>query len=131
MSPQLAFLSFPAQDEPPAKKSRVNPQVYMDIKIGNKPAGRLRILLRSDVVPMTAGEEKAQPPLPVPPGVAQLSPPSPLPPHREFPLPLHPRERIWLQRQQLPPRHPPVHVPGRRLHQPQRHRRQIHLREEV
>uniref|UniRef100_A0A8C9MWB8 Peptidyl-prolyl cis-trans isomerase n=1 Tax=Serinus canaria TaxID=9135 RepID=A0A8C9MWB8_SERCA len=35
-------------------KSRVNPQVYMDIKIGNKPAGRLRILLRSDVVPMTA-----------------------------------------------------------------------------
>uniref|UniRef100_A0A8C9MWE5 Peptidyl-prolyl cis-trans isomerase n=1 Tax=Serinus canaria TaxID=9135 RepID=A0A8C9MWE5_SERCA len=54
MSPQLAFLSFPAQDEPPAKKSRVNPQVYMDIKIGNKPAGRLRILLRSDVVPMTA-----------------------------------------------------------------------------
>uniref|UniRef100_A0A663N955 Peptidyl-prolyl cis-trans isomerase n=1 Tax=Athene cunicularia TaxID=194338 RepID=A0A663N955_ATHCN len=38
---------------PPAKKSRVNPQVYMDIKIGNKPAGRLQILLRSDVVPMT------------------------------------------------------------------------------
>uniref|UniRef100_A0A8D2NDT6 Peptidyl-prolyl cis-trans isomerase n=1 Tax=Zonotrichia albicollis TaxID=44394 RepID=A0A8D2NDT6_ZONAL len=53
-SPQAAFLSFPAQEEPPAKKSRVNPQVYMDIKIGNKPAGRLRILLRSDVVPMTA-----------------------------------------------------------------------------
>ncbi|NXT22482.1 PPIE isomerase, partial [Syrrhaptes paradoxus] len=41
------------EGEPPAKKSRVNPQVYMDIKIGNKPAGRLRILLRSDVVPMT------------------------------------------------------------------------------
>uniref|UniRef100_A0A8C5I2L8 Peptidyl-prolyl cis-trans isomerase E n=1 Tax=Gouania willdenowi TaxID=441366 RepID=A0A8C5I2L8_GOUWI len=33
---------------------RVNPQVYMDIKIGNKPAGRLRFLLRADVVPMTA-----------------------------------------------------------------------------
>ncbi|NXQ43972.1 PPIE isomerase, partial [Catharus fuscescens] len=42
------------EDEPPAKKCRVNPQVYMEIKIGNKPAGRLRILLRSDVVPMTA-----------------------------------------------------------------------------
>lgn len=28
----------------------------MDIKIGNKPAGRLKILLRSDVVPMTVGE---------------------------------------------------------------------------
>ncbi|NWQ95657.1 PPIE isomerase, partial [Burhinus bistriatus] len=41
------------EGEPPAKKSRVNPQVYMDIKIGNKPAGRLQILLRSDVVPMT------------------------------------------------------------------------------
>ncbi|NXP61187.1 PPIE isomerase, partial [Chloropsis cyanopogon] len=52
------------EDEPPAKKSRVNPQVYMDIKIGNKPAGRLRILLRSDVVPMTAGEDEAQPPSP-------------------------------------------------------------------
>ncbi|NWX11613.1 PPIE isomerase, partial [Aegotheles bennettii] len=46
------------EGEPPAKKSRVNPQVYMDIKIGNKPAGRLQILLRSDVVPMTVGEEK-------------------------------------------------------------------------
>ncbi|NXE04323.1 PPIE isomerase, partial [Lophotis ruficrista] len=45
------------EGEPPAKKSRVNPQVYMDIKIGNKPAGRLQILLRSDVVPMTVGEE--------------------------------------------------------------------------
>uniref|UniRef100_A0A672V6F7 Peptidyl-prolyl cis-trans isomerase E n=1 Tax=Strigops habroptila TaxID=2489341 RepID=A0A672V6F7_STRHB len=42
------------EGEPPAKKSRVIPQVYMDIKIGNKPAGRLQILLRSDVVPMTA-----------------------------------------------------------------------------
>lgn len=43
------------QGEPPAKKGRVNPQVYMDIKIGNKPAGRLRFLLRADIVPMTAG----------------------------------------------------------------------------
>ncbi|NWS52773.1 PPIE isomerase, partial [Chunga burmeisteri] len=46
------------EGEPPAKKSRANPQVYMDIKIGNKPAGRLQILLRSDVVPMTVGEER-------------------------------------------------------------------------
>uniref|UniRef100_A0A8C2WUU5 Peptidyl-prolyl cis-trans isomerase n=1 Tax=Cyclopterus lumpus TaxID=8103 RepID=A0A8C2WUU5_CYCLU len=42
------------EDEPPAKKGRVNPQVYMDIKIGNKPAGKLRFLLRADIVPMTA-----------------------------------------------------------------------------
>uniref|UniRef100_A0A096N1K4 Peptidyl-prolyl cis-trans isomerase n=1 Tax=Papio anubis TaxID=9555 RepID=A0A096N1K4_PAPAN len=40
--------------EPAAKKARSNPQVYMDIKIGNKPAGRIQMLLRSDVVPMTA-----------------------------------------------------------------------------
>uniref|UniRef100_A0A671WAB0 Peptidyl-prolyl cis-trans isomerase n=1 Tax=Sparus aurata TaxID=8175 RepID=A0A671WAB0_SPAAU len=42
------------EGEPPAKKGRVNPQVYMDIKIGNKPAGRLRFVLRADIVPMTA-----------------------------------------------------------------------------
>uniref|UniRef100_A0A8C7XFR2 Peptidyl-prolyl cis-trans isomerase E n=1 Tax=Oryzias sinensis TaxID=183150 RepID=A0A8C7XFR2_9TELE len=42
------------EGEPQAKKSRVNPQVYMDIKIGNKAAGRLRFLLRADIVPMTA-----------------------------------------------------------------------------
>uniref|UniRef100_A0A673L5C1 Peptidyl-prolyl cis-trans isomerase n=1 Tax=Sinocyclocheilus rhinocerous TaxID=307959 RepID=A0A673L5C1_9TELE len=49
-------LSFcvPEQGEPPVKKGRNNPQVYMDIKIGNKPAGQLRFLLRADVVPMTA-----------------------------------------------------------------------------
>uniref|UniRef100_A0A4W5MQ31 Peptidyl-prolyl cis-trans isomerase n=1 Tax=Hucho hucho TaxID=62062 RepID=A0A4W5MQ31_9TELE len=40
--------------EPPAEKGRTNPQVYMDIKIGNKPAGRLRFMLRADIVPMTA-----------------------------------------------------------------------------
>ncbi|NXE93186.1 PPIE isomerase, partial [Menura novaehollandiae] len=70
------------EDEPPAKKSRVNPQVFMDIKIGNKPAGRLRILLRSDVVPMTAGEEKAQPPH-LPTHVWHSSQLSPFCPHAE------------------------------------------------
>ncbi|XP_040830215.1 peptidyl-prolyl cis-trans isomerase E isoform X5 [Ochotona curzoniae] len=37
--------------EPPKVESQ---EVYMDIKIGNKPAGRIQMLLRSDVVPMTA-----------------------------------------------------------------------------
>uniref|UniRef100_A0A8C8DG01 Peptidyl-prolyl cis-trans isomerase n=1 Tax=Oncorhynchus tshawytscha TaxID=74940 RepID=A0A8C8DG01_ONCTS len=45
--------STTADNEPPAKKGRTNPQVYMDIKIGNKPAGRLRFLLRADIAPMT------------------------------------------------------------------------------
>ncbi|XP_004402757.1 PREDICTED: peptidyl-prolyl cis-trans isomerase E-like [Odobenus rosmarus divergens] len=37
------------EGEPTAKKARSNPQVYMDIKIGNKPAGRIQMLLRSNV----------------------------------------------------------------------------------
>ena len=39
-----------------AKKPKANPQVYMDVKIGSKPAGRIVILLRADVVPVTAGK---------------------------------------------------------------------------
>ncbi|ELK24719.1 Peptidyl-prolyl cis-trans isomerase E [Myotis davidii] len=37
----------------PAKEALSNPQVSMDIKIGSKPASRIQILLRSDVVSMT------------------------------------------------------------------------------
>eukprot|EP00069_Balaena_mysticetus_P017123 bmy_02096T0 len=40
--------------EPAVKKAQLNPQVYMDIKVRNKPVGRIQMLLRSDVVPMTA-----------------------------------------------------------------------------
>ena len=35
-------------------KKRRNPQVYFDIKIGDKMMGRIIILLRADVVPKTA-----------------------------------------------------------------------------
>ncbi len=35
------------------KKAKGNPQVYLDIKIDNKPAGRITILLRDDVCPKT------------------------------------------------------------------------------
>ena len=36
--------------------SKPNPQVYMDIKIGNKAGGRIVMQLRADVVPKTAGK---------------------------------------------------------------------------
>ncbi|XP_071483757.1 peptidyl-prolyl cis-trans isomerase E-like [Diadema antillarum] len=39
--------------EPAPKKSRANPQVFFDIKIGSKPAGRITAQLRADVAPMT------------------------------------------------------------------------------
>nr|XP_033693528.1 peptidyl-prolyl cis-trans isomerase E-like isoform X4 [Tursiops truncatus] len=42
------------EGEPAVKKAQLNPQVYMDIKVRNKPAGRIQMLLRSDIVPMTA-----------------------------------------------------------------------------
>mmetsp|Transcript_18385 Transcript_18385/g.31308 ORF Transcript_18385/g.31308 Transcript_18385/m.31308 type:complete len:247 (+) Transcript_18385:102-842(+) len=50
---------------------------------------------------------------------------------RELPRALHRREGLWLQGLQLPPRHHVVHVPGRRLHEPQRHGRQVDLRRQV
>ncbi|XP_031553483.1 peptidyl-prolyl cis-trans isomerase E-like [Actinia tenebrosa] len=39
-------------EAPPKKKG--NPRVYFDINIGNRSAGRIVMVLRSDVVPMTA-----------------------------------------------------------------------------
>ncbi|CAD5119683.1 DgyrCDS8278 [Dimorphilus gyrociliatus] len=36
------------------KKKKVNPQVFFDIKIGSRHAGRIVISLRDDIVPMTA-----------------------------------------------------------------------------
>ena len=52
----IKFFIFQAS-QPVAKRGKSNPQVYLDIKIGNKSAGRITILLRADVVPMTAGTD--------------------------------------------------------------------------
>lgn len=41
------------------KKHRSNPQVYFDITIGGKPAGRVIMELRADVVPKTAENFRA------------------------------------------------------------------------
>jgi peptidyl-prolyl isomerase E (cyclophilin E) len=45
--------------QPELKKSRKNPQVYFDIKIGKSAVGRIIIQLRADVVPRTAENFRA------------------------------------------------------------------------
>ena len=50
---------------------------------------------------------------------------------RELQSTVHWREGIRLQGQLIPSNHSRLHVPGWRLHQPQRHRRQEHLRRKV
>lgn len=42
------------ESEPKSKKPKINPQVYMDIKVGKNLLGRLIFQLRSDIVPKTA-----------------------------------------------------------------------------
>ncbi|XP_076329810.1 peptidylprolyl isomerase cyclophilin-33 isoform X1 [Tachypleus tridentatus] len=42
------------EEEPQKKKMKSNPEVYLDIKIGGEEIGRIRILLRKDIVPRTA-----------------------------------------------------------------------------
>ena len=41
------------EGEPPSKKMKQNPRVFMKIKIGSEMAGRIVMELRADVVPMT------------------------------------------------------------------------------
>ena len=41
-------------ESPEAKKLKSNPQVFFDVKIDGQFAGRIRIMLRKDVVPLTA-----------------------------------------------------------------------------
>ncbi|OQV13568.1 Peptidyl-prolyl cis-trans isomerase E [Hypsibius exemplaris] len=47
------------EGEPAAKKSTTNPQVFFDIKISNREAGRIVIMLRTDVVPKTCENFRA------------------------------------------------------------------------
>ena len=41
-------------ESPEAKKLKSNPQVFFDVRIDGQFAGRIRIMLRKDVVPLTA-----------------------------------------------------------------------------
>ena len=41
-------------ESPEAKKMKANPQVFFDVRIDGQFAGRIRIMLRKDVVPLTA-----------------------------------------------------------------------------
>lgn len=50
---------------------------------------------------------------------------------RELQGAVHGREGLRLQGLDIPSGDPQLHVPGRRLHQPQWHRRQVHLRGQV
>ena len=47
------------EDDGPDSKKKRNPQVYFDIKIGDKAMGRIIILVRADVVPKTAENFRA------------------------------------------------------------------------
>ncbi|KAG1664207.1 Peptidyl-prolyl cis-trans isomerase E [Nymphon striatum] len=42
------------EGEPDKKKTKCKPEVYFDIKIGNREAGRIVIQLHADIVPITA-----------------------------------------------------------------------------
>ncbi len=66
------------------------PRVYFDISIDGKPSGRITMELFDDVAPKTAENFRAL---------------------------AHGREGLRLQRVVVPPRDPPVHAPGRRLHE--------------
>merc|ERR1712227_544366 len=50
---------------------------------------------------------------------------------RELPSSLHWREGVRIQGFHLPPCHPQLHVPGRRLHCWERNWRKVHLRKQV
>ena len=45
---------YDEDESPEAKKLKSNPQVFFDIRIDGQFAGRIRIMLRKDVVPLTA-----------------------------------------------------------------------------
>lgn len=48
------------EEEPEKKKRKSNPTVYFDIAIDGEDIGRIQIMLRKDIVPLTAGELNIQ-----------------------------------------------------------------------
>ena len=123
-----ALPSFPSARPPLSPLSLImcadlkmsTPVVFFDMTIGGAPAGRIEMTLRADVVPKTA-EARIPPspslsalsssplPLSLPPAVNPRAPSLPA----ELPRSVHGREGLRLQGLGFPPRHHPVHVPGR------------------
>ncbi len=88
---------------------RRQPRVYFDISFDGAPAGRIVFELFADVTPKTAENFRA-----LCTGEKGVG--------RPRGKPLH------LQGMPVPPHHPAVHVPGRRLHPRQRQRWRVDLR---
>jgi hypothetical protein len=105
-------------------KPEDNPVVYFDIEIGGKPAGRIEMTLRADVVPKTA---EVRPIHRYHYQIIVIFPTLVCMRSSELPVPLYRRKGRWkawisslFQRIEIPPGNPWLHVSGAYLLNPKR-----------